>query len=101
MFDLSFMELLVVAVVALLVVGPQKLPEVARTAGRWIGAARRMVDEVKREVNAHIEEMDAHVKDVDAQVKDMGAQIKGDALASGDKTQDSKPSLEKSESGQK
>ena len=47
MFDVGFSELVVIGIVALLVLGPQRLPEVARTAGRWMGRLRRLADEVK------------------------------------------------------
>jgi sec-independent protein translocase protein TatB len=43
MFDINFPELAVIAIVALLVIGPKRLPEVARTAGKWLGKAQRMV----------------------------------------------------------
>ena len=46
MFDIGFGEIALVGIVALLVVGPKKLPEIARTAGKWIGKTRRMIDSV-------------------------------------------------------
>ncbi len=55
MFDIGFGELVVVAVVALLVVGPERLPRLARDAGRWLHRARQMAasirNEFEREVN--------------------------------------------------
>ena len=51
MFEISFSELLVIAVVALIVIGPEKLPKVARTAGAFFGRMQRMVAQVKDEVN--------------------------------------------------
>ena len=51
MFDVSFSELLVVAVVALIVIGPEKLPKVARTLGAISGRMQRYVAQVKEEVN--------------------------------------------------
>lgn len=54
MFDVGFWELVLVGVVALLVVGPERLPEVARTAGRWLGTARRMVSTFKADVEREI-----------------------------------------------
>jgi sec-independent protein translocase protein TatB len=41
MFEASFLETLVIAVVALLVIGPERLPAVARTVGLWLGRIRR------------------------------------------------------------
>lgn len=56
MFDIGFLELVVCAVVALIVLGPERLPTAARTLGRWVGRARRMVrnltDEVDRQLKA-------------------------------------------------
>ena len=46
MFDFGFSELVVIGAVALVVLGPEKLPVVARTAGEWIGKAQRMVAQV-------------------------------------------------------
>lgn len=49
MFDIGFWELSVIGVVALLVVGPDKLPGVAREAGRMVGRAQRMASDLRRE----------------------------------------------------
>ncbi len=54
MFDVSFSELLVIAVVALLVIGPEKLPKVARTVGAFTGRMQRYVAQVKEEVNREV-----------------------------------------------
>lgn len=51
MFDISFSELLVIAVVALLVIGPEKLPKVARTMGAFVGRLQRYTAQIKDEVN--------------------------------------------------
>lgn len=55
MFDVGFWELTVIAVVALIVIGPEKLPGVARTMGYWIGRARNFAasvqEDIKREVD--------------------------------------------------
>lgn len=52
MFGLSFSEILIVLVVALLVFGPARLPEIARTLGKTMGELRRAMDEVRFEFNA-------------------------------------------------
>ena len=54
MFDVSFSELFVIAVVALLVIGPEKLPKVARTVGAFMGRMQRYVAQVKEEVNREV-----------------------------------------------
>jgi sec-independent protein translocase protein TatB len=46
-FDISFSELVVVAIVALLVIGPEKLPKVARTLGAYAGRMQRFVAQVR------------------------------------------------------
>jgi sec-independent protein translocase protein TatB len=58
-FDVSFTELLVIAFVALIVIGPEKLPRVARTLGALVGRMQRYLAEVKEEVNreARFEEL--------------------------------------------
>ena len=55
MFDIGFSELLVIAVVALLVIGPEKLPKVARTAGDLFGRLQRYVNDVKADIQREVE----------------------------------------------
>jgi sec-independent protein translocase protein TatB len=50
-FDVSFSELIVIAIVALLVIGPEKLPKVARTVGAFTGRMQRYMAQIKEEVN--------------------------------------------------
>lgn len=54
MFDVGFWELTIIGVVALIIVGPERLPGLARTAGLWIGKARRMVTDVKRDIDREL-----------------------------------------------
>ena len=54
MFDVGFLELLLIGVVALLVIGPERLPKVARTAGLWVGKGRRFLSSVKSEVEQEL-----------------------------------------------
>jgi sec-independent protein translocase protein TatB len=58
MFDIGFWELGVIAVVALLVIGPEQLPGVARTVGKWVGTAKRFVGKVQDDINAEVEKAD-------------------------------------------
>lgn len=51
MFDIGFSELLIIAVVTLIVVGPERLPKVARTLGHLFGRVQRYVSEVKADIN--------------------------------------------------
>ncbi len=54
MFDIGFVELLICGVIALIVLGPERLPTAARAAGRWIGAARRMVSQFSSELDSQL-----------------------------------------------
>jgi len=54
MFDAGFTELLLIGVVALVVIGPERLPGVARTAGKWLGKGKRMLSDVKSEIDQEI-----------------------------------------------
>jgi sec-independent protein translocase protein TatB len=55
MFDVGLSELMVIAVVALVVIGPERLPKVARTAGLLLGRLRRYVSDVKADINREIQ----------------------------------------------
>jgi sec-independent protein translocase protein TatB len=55
MFDFGFWELVVVGVVALLVVGPNRLPGLARQAGMWIGNAKRFVSTVRADIERELQ----------------------------------------------
>lgn len=51
MFDIAFSELIVVGIVALIVIGPEKLPKLARTAGLLMGRAQRYVNDIKSDIS--------------------------------------------------
>ena len=55
MFDIGFSELMVIGIVALLVIGPERLPKVARTVGHLLGRAQRYVNDVKSDINREIQ----------------------------------------------
>jgi sec-independent protein translocase protein TatB len=55
MFDVGFSEIMVIAVVALIVIGPEKLPKTARTLGHLFGRLQRYVNDVKADINREIE----------------------------------------------
>lgn len=54
MFDIGFWELMVIAIIALLVVGPEHLPRLARDAGRWSGKIKRFINNTRRELEQEL-----------------------------------------------
>ena len=62
-FDIGFQELIIIFVVALLVFGPEKLPEISRTLGKWVLEIRRGVHEAKAQMESEFRELDPKVED--------------------------------------
>ena len=54
MFDIGFWELTLIGIIALLVIGPERLPRVARTAGLWFGKARYFISNVKADIDKEL-----------------------------------------------
>ena len=92
MFDIGFPEFFIAALVALVVLGPQRLPAALRTLGLWVGRLRRSYYNVKTEVEReigmdevrrqlHNEQIMADVKRVEREVRAMGREVAGDAEA--------------------
>lgn len=77
MFDISFTELLIIAVVALLVVGPERLPKLARTAGLLLGRLQRYVSDVKADISREmqIEELKRIQRQVEDTARDMESSV--------------------------
>ncbi len=65
MFEVGFSEIMMVALVALLVIGPEKMPKVARMAGFWVAKSKRIVATVKQEIHEEFqaEELRQSLKD--------------------------------------
>ena len=55
MFDIGFSEMMLIAIVALVVIGPERLPKVARTAGHLLGRLQRYVSDVKSDINREMQ----------------------------------------------
>ncbi|MDH3832207.1 MAG: Sec-independent protein translocase protein TatB, partial [Gammaproteobacteria bacterium] len=54
MFDIGFTEIIFIMVITLLVVGPERLPRIARTAGLWVGKLRGFVSTVKADIDKEL-----------------------------------------------
>jgi sec-independent protein translocase protein TatB len=76
MFDVGFSEMLVIAIVALVVIGPERLPKVARTAGVLFGRLQRYVAQVKADINREMEAAD--LGKVKSEFEDAARTIKDD-----------------------
>ncbi len=63
MFDIGFQELIIIFVVALLVFGPEKLPEISRTLGRWVIQIRRGLHDAKSQMESEFKELDLKNED--------------------------------------
>ncbi|WMJ71020.1 Sec-independent protein translocase protein TatB [Stenotrophomonas sp. 24(2023)] len=83
MFDIGFSELLVIAVVALVVLGPERLPKAARFAGLWVRRARNQWDSVKQELERELqaEELKRQMQDVRQGMQDTEAQLRASGEA--------------------
>ncbi len=79
MFDFSFAELVVIGVVALVVIGPERLPKVARTAGHLLGRVQRSVSDVKSDIQREmqLEELKKLQAEVQQQASDLESSVRG------------------------
>lgn len=55
MFDIGFWELAIIAVIALIILGPEKLPRAAREAGLWMGKTRRTLGKLRMEIEQELD----------------------------------------------
>ncbi len=77
MFDIGFWEILLILILALVVIGPQRLPRAARTLGLWVGKARRYVEGVKGEMEQEfdITEFKRVIHNQEVQLKELQQKI--------------------------
>lgn len=94
MFDIGFPELLLVSVIALIVIGPEKLPETIRTLSLWLGRLKRSLATIKSEIEAEIgaddirrqlrdESVLQEIKDTKLQLEDIIDSTRNDLAAIG------------------
>ena len=81
MFDIGFSEIVVIAVVALIVIGPERLPKAARTLGHLFGRLQRYVNDVKADINREMEldELRKLQKEVQTAASDLKSSVESAA----------------------
>lgn len=79
MFDFGFSEMMIVGVVALIVLGPERLPLVARKTGEWIGKAQRFVAQVKSDIDRETEL--SELKRIQDEAKNLANDVKSSVEA--------------------
>jgi len=79
MFDFGFSEIVVIAVVMLIVVGPERLPKVARTAGHLLGRLQRYVSDVKSDIQREmqVEDLKKLQQQVEQQARELESSVRG------------------------
>ena len=89
MFDIGFLEISVILVLGLLVLGPERLPKVAKKTGYWIGKARRYMEGVKSQVEAEFDtdevkrllrNQEVQIQELQNKITDAGQNIKSDVI---------------------
>ena len=116
MFDVGFSELVVIGIVALVVIGPERLPKVARTAGILFGRMQRYVAQVKADIGREIEmsdlkqakqefesaartfkaEVEAKGAEVEREIRDAQSQIERDLASKSEAAAEPEPPIEPS-----
>ena len=73
MFDMGFLELLLIGIIALIVLGPERLPKAARTVGLWVAKAKQGFESVKIEIDRELK-----VQELQQQIKEQKEKIEND-----------------------
>jgi sec-independent protein translocase protein TatB len=94
MFDVGFSELIVIALVALIVIGPERLPRVARTLGALLGRAQRYVNDVKADIQREVD-LD-ELKDIRSTFQDAAKSVQQSVNQVGEELQSAGASLTQS-----
>lgn len=89
MFDIGFWEILLIAVVALLVVGPERLPKLIRVVGLWLGRAQASLQSIRSEINRELraQELQDALKRTEKDMPDLNEQVRVDDTESDTKPQ--------------
>ncbi len=103
MFDIGVLELLVIGIIGLIVIGPERLPEVARKFGTWVGRTRHFINNVKHDINREMRqeelrqalERDASLDELKNIINDTKYTIEDEVNTVNESVADSKSSKQK------
>lgn len=90
MFDIGFMELMVVAIVGMVVIGPERLPEAARSVGKTVGKVKRFFNAMQKQIEQELR-LDEINKQIMEETKDLKVTLNTDPVEP--KTTPSKPEV--------
>lgn len=93
MFDIGFAELLIIAIVGLVVLGPDKLPVATRTVGLWVGKARRTLSGIQSEINEELR-LDEMKRQVAIQKEELDKELNEMRQPFGDSLEKASPSAQ-------
>lgn len=81
MFDVGFWEIMLISILAMVVIGPERLPKVAKTVGHWFGKTRRFVEGVKSEVESEFDatELKRLMHNQEVQIKELQSKLNDEA----------------------
>ena len=84
MFDIGFSEVILIFGLALVVLGPEKLPKLARTVGHWVGRARAMARQFQDQLETEAETIKSSVNDVKQNVENSFSEVKSAVSEAGE-----------------
>lgn len=93
MFEIGFWEIFFILILALLVIGPERLPGAAKTAGYWVGKARRYIEGVKTEVEQELDitEFKRLLHNQEVQINELQQKLQQDVSLIDDPEKDATP----------
>ena len=110
MFDFGFWEVVLITIVALLVVGPERLPGLAKQAGLWIGKARRFVSSVRSDIERELEadelkkilnQQQSEIQELKGMIAETHSEVKAELEQADDMVKSIEAELESESKGEK
>ena len=89
MIDVGFWEMAMIGIMALVILGPERLPKVARTAGLWVGKARGMMREIKADVKSEMDSADVEsLKNIGKDIREASNAFKSEVDSADESTKE-------------